>query len=142
MKKVFTLLLAIILIVCCVALLACDPNNGNVDKASQNAEFVSFRKKIVTILKDNGIFVNDLDNKEAGIASASGMLSAADLLYSDGDASDKIADIGAIMTKNEYLEEDSEGYDFALKQVYEIALKMSLCIGDGMLNYFDEKEFY
>lgn len=63
MKKVFTLLLAIILIVCCVALLACDPNNDNVDKASQNAEFVSFRKKIVTILKDNGIFVNDLDNK-------------------------------------------------------------------------------
>lgn len=142
MKKVFTLLLAIILIVCCVALLACDPNNDNVDKASQNAEFVSFRKKIVTILKDNGIFVNDLDNKEAGIAAGSGMLSAADLLYSDGDASDKIADIGAIMTKNEYLEEDSEGYDFALKQVYEIALKMSLCIGDGMLNYFDEKEFY
>ncbi len=69
------------------------------------------------------------------------MLSAADLLYSDGDASDKISDIGAIMTKNEYLEEDSEGYDFALKQVYEIALKMSLCIGDGMLNYFDERNF-
>ena len=138
-KKVFLLSVLLIITVIALVLSACDPNADTVDKASQNAQFVSFRKKVVRILKDNGIFVNDLDDKSV-TASVKGStpIAQADLLYA-GD--DKIAQIGKVLARSEY-SVNPDGYDFALKQVYSIALKMSLCVGDGMLNYFDEKEFY
>lgn len=138
-KKIIFLSVLLILTVIALVLSACDPNADTVDKASQNAQFVSFRKKVVRILKDNGIFVNDLDGASVSASVQSGTpADRADLLYA-GD--DKITQIGKVLARSEY-SVNADGYDFALKQVYSIALKMSLCVGDGMLNYFDEKEFY
>lgn len=138
MKKVSIILCALLLALCCIFLIACDPDGSNFDKASQNKEFVSFRKKIVTILKDNDIFVNDLDKSVAKSGGGSEYAQATSL-YADGGKSaiDKVAEI---MMKDGY--KSNEDYDFALKQIYTIALQMSICVGDGMLNYFDEKEFF
>lgn len=138
MKKVSIILCALLLALCCIFLIACDPDGSNFDKASQNKEFVSFRKKIVTILKDNDIFVNDLD-KSAAKSGGGSEYAQATSLYADGGKSaiDKVAEI---MMKDGY--KSNEDYDFALKQIYTIALQMSICVGDGMLNYFDEKEFF
>lgn len=138
MKKVSIILCALLLALCCIFLIACDPDGSNFDKASQNKEFVSFRKKIVTILKDNDIFVNDLD-KSAAKSGGGSEYAQATSLYADGGKSaiDKVAEI---MMKDGC--KSNEDYDFALKQIYTIALQMSICVGDGMLNYFDEKEFF
>ena len=132
MKKVSIILCALLLALCCIFLIACDPDGSNFDKASQNKEFVSFRKKIVTILKDNDIFVNDLDKSVAKSGGGSEYAQATSL-YADGGKSaiDKVAEI---MMKDGY--KSNEDYDFALKQIYTIALQMSICVGDGMLDYF------
>ncbi|MCM1194801.1 MAG: hypothetical protein NC099_00290 [Corallococcus sp.] len=130
-RKTLFALLAVMLIVCCVALIAC----GNTDKAANNKEFVSFRKKIVAILKDNGIFVNDYDN--ASSSSRQAMLSVAEPLY----AANGTVSVSEIMERPEYAVNSSD-YEFALKQAFGMSLRMSLCMGDGISNYFNEKNFF
>lgn len=141
-----SLLLSVILLTVLLvlaALIACDPTADKVDKASQNQEFVSFRKKVIKILKDNGIFVNDLDKTTATAVDNGGKTYAtANSLYANSNEvnADIIKDVASVMEKNEYL--SNEDYNLALRQVYAMALKTSLCIGDGISNYFGEKQLY
>jgi len=135
-RKLLIVALLLIVAISSVLLAACDKSD-TADKASNNKQFVSFRKKIVTILKDNDIFVNDLDNTASKTPSRANIVKTAAPLYSDGN----VADIYNILVKDEFAAEDGD-YEFGLKQVYAIALQMSLCIGDGLINYFGEKEIY
>lgn len=140
MKKKLTLLFTAItaIVLCLVCLIACN-NDNTPDKANANADFVAYRKKVVAILKDNGIFVNDLDSPAAKNSAKSSVNVA---FAADGQAaSDNISDFASVMQKPEYLA-DSSNYDFALKQVFGMSLKMSLCLGDGISNYFDETAFF
>lgn len=131
-RKILLSVFSIVLAVCCFALVAC----GDTDKASQNKDFVSFRKKIVTILKDNGVFVNDYDNLNV-FAQKSSFVASASLLQ----ASSVNRSIADIVIRQEY-EVPSENYEFMLKQVFGMSLRMSLCLGDGISNYFSEKNFF
>ncbi len=149
MKKKFliTILSLVCVIVCVFGLAACDGgnnNNGNnTDKSFQNAEFVSYRKKIVTIMKDNSIFVNDLDanqnvktrNQNTAVKTAA----ASTVAFNDKTPS--VSGIADIMVKQEYLA-DSDDFDFTIKQTFGITLGMSLCIGDGISYYFNETSFF
>lgn len=133
-RKLLIVALLLIIVLCGIVLIACNPDGT--DKASSNAEFVSFRKKIVTILKDNGIFVNDLDKSASKTDVYKNMVYAASSLNSNG-----LNGIADILLKDEY-KSDGDGYDFAVKQIYTVALQMSLCLGDGIINYFGEETIY
>lgn len=147
MKFLITILLLVCVIVCVFGLAACNGgnnNNGNnTDKSFQNAEFVSYRKKIVTIMKDNSIFVNDLDanqnvktrNQNTAVKTAA----ASTVAFNDKTPS--VSGIADIMVKQEYFA-DSDDFDFTIKQTFGITLGMSLCIGDGISNYFNETSFF
>lgn len=145
MKKKFllTILSLVCVIACIFGLVACGGNeNNDTDKSFQNTEFVSYRKKIVTIMKNSGIFVNDLDaNQDVKTHNQKMTATAAAFAVSFSDKARSANTITDIMVKPEYLA-DSEGFDFLMKQVFGITLGMSLCIGDGISNYFNETSFF
>ncbi len=136
-KKVIFITIILAVIIASVALLAaCNPTQTTEDKSFANAEFVGFRQKIVKVLKDNGIFVNDLDAKHKNTAMPSG-----DNKFSLMSAKAELSDFDKIMVKPEFVA-SSEDYDFAIKQVFGVSMKMSLCLGDGISNYFGETSFF
>ena len=137
-KKLLLAILAVVTVIASiVALVACNPNDtNNTDKSFQNQEFVGFRKKIVTILKDNGIFVNDIDAKQKAASSSS---NAKLKFASAATLSDNAFD--ELLAKPEYLG-NYDDYEFALRQVFGTSLRMSLCLGDGISNYFGETSFF
>ncbi|MGN0813536.1 MAG: hypothetical protein ACI4MQ_08530 [Candidatus Coproplasma sp.] len=146
MKRKFLITLFAIVcgIVCMFGLVACGGSNNppdETDKASQNAEFVEYRKKIVTILKDNGIRVNDLDadkdaegNNEkttsasklnAYIARTNGKEAIKETVLADGN---KQNDIESIISMRE--------------ELFEQSFYISLYVGDALVDYFGQKTIY
>lgn len=65
-KSRFTVFAIVCAVVCaCLfGLAACGNGSDGTDKASKNAEFVEYRNKIVSILKDNSVYVNDFSDVE------------------------------------------------------------------------------
>lgn len=125
-------------IACVFGIAACGGNDSNVptDKAKQNAEFVEYRKKVVSVLDDNDIFINDYDNitkgKTAKAQAAAGLAS--------GWNEDKTP-IKNLLVKPEYLQTGEE-FGSIRHMVYARSLRLSLFIGDGIATYFNEKNFY
>lgn len=110
-----------------LGLAACG-GKGN-DHASKNDEFVSYRKKVVSVLKDNEIFVNDLDAHQK---SASAAVKQAARLGGNFQ--------GSIM-QDEYVSNDVNLQSVA-EMVYALSLKTSLLIGDGIATYYNETKFF
>lgn len=137
-KKLCTIFISVILLfVFALTLVACN-GDKDVDKANNNKNFVAYRKKIVTVLKDNGIFVNDLDSPSKSTRA----LSSANIAYAaDEKAQNDISAFDEILAKPEYAVEKAD-YEFSLRQAFGMSLKMSLCLGDGISNYFNETSFF
>lgn len=138
-KKIAVTLLSAVFTVAGVAgLTACSGNGGGgggtVDKASQNPDFVAYRKKVVTVLKDNDMFVNDFDNPSAEASAQHPTAQAA----AYPEHSSAIRDI--IINANP--EEDVEAVKSDRNSIFEQTLSISLVIGDALSNYYDEKNFY
>lgn len=134
-KKIVLILVALVMIFTSIIVFtACNPGD-DIDKSFQNQDFVSYRKKIVAILKDNGIFVNDIDAKQntASKNSNAKFQLASDIVNTNA--------FDEIIAKPDYLA-NKDDYEFALKQVFGISLRTSLCLGDGISNYFNEKQFF
>ncbi len=141
MKRKFLIALLLLVSVLCLSfgLVACGRNNSDdTDKAKQNAEFVEYRKAVVSVLKDNGIFVNDYDNVTGVKKSKATNNKSVTLATSWKEDKNPIKNL---LQKPEYWQ-NAEDYAFAQRQVYAISLRLSLCIGDGITTYFGEKNFY
>lgn len=139
-KKLVSMLIAIVcMILIATGLVACNPDDGK-DSAASNAEFVEYRQKVVAILKDNGIFVNDYD----GVAGAKNLQRSRRKeikreyrqVFSDNETLWK-----NLLVKEEYKGSEEE-FEFAVRQIYGVSLRMSLCVGDGITTYFNENKFY
>lgn len=141
-KGFFITLLSLVCVIACVFGLAACGGNKPTDKSFQNAEFVEYRKAVVSILKDNGIFVNDYDNV-ADDKKSKAAYNAVPLASSRSNPvnSKSNVNIADLIVKQEYLQNPKD-YELTKNQLYGINLRISLCIGDGMATYFNEKQFF
>ncbi len=133
-KIAVTLLSAVFTLAGAAGISACAKPGGSGDKSAQNADFVTYRKKVVSVLKDNGIFVNDFDVGEE--KTAQGKTNAVTASYPEH--SSVIQQI--IMSGNP--QEDYEGAKNDRDSIFEQTFYLSLVIGDAISNYYNEKNLY
>lgn len=144
-KSRFTVFAIVCAVVCaCLfGLAACGNGSDGTDKASKNAEFVEYRNKIVSILKDNGVYVNDFSDGEqaekevkngaapvgskhgAEVRQQDGNRNIAEAVSSDGGRTDSIESIISMRD-----------------DLFEQSLFSSLYIGDALISYHKRKSFY
>ncbi|MCM1546662.1 MAG: hypothetical protein NC033_06490 [Clostridiales bacterium] len=119
------------------ALAACSGGNGGgggtVDKSSRNADFVAYRKKVVSVLKDNGIFVNDLDGASSRQASVPTAVTAS---YTENKS--QIAQI----IEDANATEDYQSAKDQRDSIFEQSFYISLVIGDALSNVYGVQFFY
>ncbi len=135
-KNLLALLSVILAAVCLFALAACN-NNDNDDKSFNNIEFSEYREKVISVLKDNDIFVNDIgENGKTKRSAVSSDASAAPAAYPEN--ADSIHDI--IMSGNPISDYESVKSD--RDSIFEQSLYISLIIGDALSNYHNVTSFY
>lgn len=141
-KKLASMLIAVVcMLLIATGLVACNPTGKkDKDSASNNLEFVEYRQKVVAILKDNGIFVNDFDGvsgtRNAQRSRRKEIKRENKQVFLDDETLLK-----NLLVKEEYKGSEEE-FEFAVRQIYGTSLRMSLCVGDGITTYYNEDKFY
>lgn len=122
-------------LLCVLALVAC--NGNKTDKSFQNAEFVQYRKKVTAVLKDNGVFVNDLDEQQSNSAATKSK-TASPLAATFPDNSNTIHDI----ILNAGSEENYAGAKSDRDDIFGQTFYISLILGDAISSYHNENKLY
>ncbi len=128
-KKLLTFVLSgLSAIACTLGLAAC---GGKGDDAEKNEDFASYKKKVVSILQDNGIDVND--------TSASKSKSAAKVAYANSDGNKLIKDTVLADAGRT----DATGSIISMRDdLFEQSLYISLYVGDALVTDFNQKTIY
>lgn len=120
----------------CIALGVAACGGENPDSAAANKDFVEYRKKVVTILDDNGIHVNDYDGVLAS-AEAQHTHSVVALGYKLNSGS-----ISSLIENDKTKTEYKSGIQYSRLDLFTQTIFMSLYLGDGITTYFNVTNFY
>ncbi|MDE6614867.1 MAG: hypothetical protein K2K24_05095, partial [Clostridia bacterium] len=99
-------------------------------------QFNMFKKKIITVLKDNGINIADIEDNQA-VEPVNTVVSLAKY-----DSTNHVDKIKEIILEDSAIRSDAQNVDDARQEMYDQALTMTLVVGDGMVNNHNADTIY
>ncbi|MDE7192213.1 MAG: hypothetical protein K2O35_07085 [Clostridia bacterium] len=128
-KKAFiTVAVALCALICVFAFVGCSKPNGA-------QEFSAFRQKVITVLKDNGINIAEVNQSDESIKT----IVSPTAKY---DSSNVVSQIKEIVLGDGAVKSDAQRVDEVRQEMYEQALFISLVVGDGMVNNHNADTIY
>ena len=134
MKKKLFFVVAVAL---CVAISAI--SFAGCSKISGVEEFNIFRQKIISVLKDNGINIVDVDVDVNQDDKSAGSIVSLTAKYVSTNSVDKIKEI---ILEDSNVKSDAQDVEDGRQEMYEQALFLPLVIGDGMVNNHNADTIY